>query len=73
MKHVEDNLRDARKGTEVTVKISSRGYCAEIINFLDWQPMKRRRKTKIDRVGQTKTRKETKSKETKSKPQTKQQ
>ena len=70
VKHVEDDLRDARKGTEVTVKLSSRRYRAEIVNFLDWQPMKRRRETKTDRIGQSNTRKETKSKETKSKPQT---
>ena len=34
VKHVEGNLRDARKGTEVTVKLSSRRYHAEIVNLL---------------------------------------
>ena len=34
VKHVEDDLRDARKGTEVTVKLSSHRYRAEIVNLL---------------------------------------
>ena len=46
VKHILGDLDSAVEGTEFCVKFGSRRYRAKIIDLLEWQPPKRRRKSK---------------------------
>ena len=48
VKHILGDFNSAMEGTEVCVKFSSRRYRAKIIDLLEWQPRKKRRRKNKD-------------------------
>ena len=45
VKHVQSDLQNSTRGSEIIVKLGQRRYRATIVDFLDWeQPEKRRRR-----------------------------